>query len=80
MDMNRAAWVTQNATATDPGADSDRDRFSAAPPASAAASAGFSHEASDAFGAIGYEAADPSLQERLWQAAIPDLRRLWQRP
>ena len=40
----------------------------------------FSHEASDAFGAIGYEAADPSLQERLWQAAIPDLRRLWQRP
>jgi hypothetical protein len=49
-------------------------------PAAALGAGAFSHEASDAFGAIGYEAADPSLQERLWQAAIPDLRRLWQRP
>ena len=81
MDMNRAAWVSQNATAAGPGADADRDRFSAAAPGSTAArAAGFSHEASDAFGAIGSEAADPSLQEKLWQAAIPDLRRLWQRP
>jgi hypothetical protein len=56
----------------------DRDRLSATA-AVAARAVVFSHEASDAFGAIGYEAADPSLQERLWQAAIPDLRRLWKR-
>ena len=78
MDTNGDDGAAHGAAPGDPAADSDAGRW---PMAAHAVGAGaFRHEASDAFGAIGYEAADPSLQERLWQAAIPDLRRFWRRP
>ena len=77
MDTNTATWARGGARAAGPDTGSDQARWPAT--AAQAGAAGFSHEASDAFGAIGYEAADPSLQERLWQEALPDLRRLWHR-